>query len=168
MVLQQCGWCKENIFVMHRNVIPSGKRNLCLAIRRALVLESHELVEDVASGWLSSWRAHGTRMWSVNRVYLKYMQFLLYLVYIGQFWVVLLVKQPISAFIRGTGRISQLVFPPPGVITVKEQQNQESLFYTKVPSPMETLLPHKGWADPFSTVFSPLYPRAYTHGIWLN
>lgn len=107
-------------------------------------------------------------MWCVNSVYLKYMQFLLYLIYIGCFWVVFPLKQPISAFIRGTGRISQLVFLPPGIIAVKKQQNQESLFYTKVPSPTGTRLPHKGWADPFSTVFSPLHPPAYFHGIWLN
>lgn len=116
---------------MRRNIVSSAKRNLHLAIRGASVLESHEPVEDVVSEWINSRRAHGTRLWSVNFVYLKCMQFLLYFLYFGLLKVVFFLKQPISAFIRGTGGVSQLMFPSLGVITVKEQQNQERFVFCR-------------------------------------
>lgn len=71
------------------------------------------------------------------------MQFLLYLIYIGNFWVVFPLKQPISAFIRGTGRISQLVFPPPGVITVEEPKSRKLVLYKSALSDGDTVASQK-------------------------
>lgn len=47
-----------------------SSRKKKLTNRRDWVLGSHQSAKDVVPEWICSWRAHGTRMWSVNVVYL--------------------------------------------------------------------------------------------------